>query len=392
MLPNEPFLAKIRSRRDRPPKLGLIATDAYAFNVLSRGQLEYFRNLGIEMDLYCNGTKAQMSELQARYVGEVIKIRFRRKPNLFWDWIALLELIWKFSWRRYDAVVFSTPKAMFLGALASAATFQRRRICFVRGRAYELKKGGVRRLFLAMDRLSFALSHQIIFLSKSLQDAYEADQALPEKNVRVLGHGSSNGVDLKKYRPIHHDQRENIRLTLGLSPHAFLVIIPGRIVPDKGISEALLIADRLRDRPDINWLFIGWPESDKLLGDIQSRSERGVFHLDHSPGLHNWLGAADLAFLPSYREGFGNVAIEAAACGLPTLAFDVVGLKDSVAENISGHLVPFGDLAGCEEFIRSAADDREKLRSRYSGAREWVADRFEQRTVWHRYAEAFLRH
>ena len=115
----------------------------------------------------------------------------------------------------------------------------------------------------------------------------------------------------------------------------------------------------------------------------------GVRHLDHSRDLQNWLGLADLSFLPSHREGFGNVGIEAAACEIPSLAFDVVGLRDSIADGRTGHLVKFGDLEACEAFIRSAMSDRAAFERRYRGAREWVAERFERLAVWQRYAAAY---
>lgn len=375
---------------EHPPRLALVVTDVYAFNVLSRGQLEYFRDLGIAMDLYCNGSEAQLTELRRREVGRVIRIPFRREPSPIRDLFALAILTRHLLARRYDAVVCSTPKAMFLGSIAAALTLQRRRLSFVRGRAYENKTGFVRKLFLGMDKISFALSQEVIFISKSLLEAFAEDGLKLTDKGRVLEHGSSNGVDLYKFRVLGDHEIGEMRASLGVSETSFVIVIPGRIVPDKGVGEALDLIDRLGDRHDLRWYFIGWPESDELTARIEERAGQGVTHLDHTKRLEDWLGIADLAFLPTHREGFGNVSIEAAACGVPVLGFDVVGIRDNIIPAVTGALVPFGDLVACERFIRSAVEDRKSYRARYADARRWVAERFEASAVWRNYARAYL--
>ncbi|RJY08723.1 glycosyltransferase [Aurantiacibacter aquimixticola] len=374
----------------RKSRIALIVTDAYAFNTLSRGQLEYFRDIGIDLDLFCYGTRKQLDLLRSRNVGRVIPVPFRRQPHPAMDLVALIVVLWHLLQRRYTSVVYSTPKAMLIGSIAAFMSFQARRICFVRGRAYETMKGRMRRIFLLMDRVSFRLSHEVIFLSRSLAQAYREDGVDLGERFRVLGHGSSNGVDLDRFRVLDEGQRAALRKTEGVSETDFVIVIAGRIVPDKGVHEALALIERLKDRSDLHWFFIGWPESDELTAAIKALAHYRVSHLDHSTDLQNWLGMADLSFLPSHREGFGNVGIEAAACGIPTLAFDVVGLRDSVAEGQTGTLVEFGDLEACEAFIRAAAADRADFASRYPATREWVAERFEKETVWRRYANAFL--
>lgn len=375
---------------DRSPRLALIVTDAYAFNVLSRDQLEYFSSLGFKLDLYCNGTEAQLTKLRERNVGRVIRIPFEREPRPFKDLLALASLVRHLIARRYDAVVCSTPKAMFLGSLAAAMTLQRRRVSFVRGRAYETKSGLIRKIFLGMDKVSFVLSHDVLFVGKTLAEAFAQDGIDLAGKGRVLGHGSSNGVNLARFRQLEEPERKALRTHLGISATDFVIVIPGRIVRDKGVGEALDLIDRLADRVDLRWYFIGWPESEELTARIRERAEQRVVHLDHTERLQDWLGMADLAFLPSYREGFGNVPIEAAACGLPVLGFDVVGLKDNIVPHVTGAIVPFGDLAACERFIRNAADDRDAFRARYAQARTWVSERFESSMVWRNYARAYL--
>ena len=374
---------------DTRPRLALIVTDAYAFNTLSRGQLEFFRDNGIKLDLYCNGAPEQMDLLRQRQVGRVIRIPFRRQPHPVMDVVALCMLWWHLIRRRYSSVVYSTPKAMLLGSIAAFAALKQRRISIVRGRAYEIMTGAKRKFYLMVDRVSFALSHDVIFISHSLMQAYRKDGIAPKDKARILGPGSSNGVDLGRFQPMSPQQRAEFRRQHGLTDEHFIIVLPGRVVADKGVREALSLIDRLQDLPQLRWFFIGWPEDEALTAAIKAKVGQGVTHHDHTRRIQDWMGLADLAFLPTHREGFCNVAAEAAACGLPTLGFDVVGLRDSVAVGTTGTLVPFGDIEACEAYIRDAVDNSAAFKARFPNARKWVADRFDKQEVWQRYAKAF---
>src|SRR5690606_2159044 len=68
--------------------------------------------------------------------------------------------------------------------------------------------------------------------------------------------------------------------------------------------------------------------------------------------------------LPGDPEGFGMVAIEAAAHGLPTVAFSTGGIVDAVAEGQSGHLVPPGDYAAlAQAVLQTLSDGKPKWQS-----------------------------
>ena len=66
----------------------------------------------------------------------------------------------------------------------------------------------------------------------------------------------------------------------------------------------------------------------------------------------DFFAAADFLCLPSYREGFGLVTIEAAAVGIPTLASRIYGITDAVIDGVTGILHEPGDLAGIAEGLR----------------------------------------
>ena len=120
------------------PKICFIMTDAVSFNVLYRNQLEYIRDSSnFEITLICGGSREQLDILRARNLGEVVDLNFQRKPSVVQDAKSLVLLTRYLFTRRFDIVVYLTPKALLLGSIASALTMQKRRVAFSVGRAYE---------------------------------------------------------------------------------------------------------------------------------------------------------------------------------------------------------------------------------------------------------------
>jgi glycosyltransferase involved in cell wall biosynthesis len=371
-------------------RIAIVTTSALSLNVLMRGQLEFLRSKGADLDFYVGGPDDELLTLRKRKVGRVQKVPFRRKPHPFWDFICLASLTAFFSVRRYDAVIYSTPKAMFLGSLAAFLTRQPRRIAMVRGRGYENFEGRKRQIYIALDRLTFRVSHEVLFISRSLMAAYEADGLNLGSRGRILGFGSSNGVDSERFRPLSEPERSALRSQLGLSSDDFVIVVVGRIRTDKGASEVLNLARRLRDIRKLRILTVGRIEEEALRAEVESADREQVRRFASSSEVEKFFQAADLHLFLSHREGFGNVAIEAAAAGVPTFGFDVVGVRDSVIHGVSGHLFQFADLDAIEAAIRLAVDDPKSLAREYPHAREAVSKRFSQPRVWRRYAEVFL--
>jgi glycosyltransferase involved in cell wall biosynthesis len=374
---------------ERGKRVAILMTSAISFNHLMRGQLEYLRSEGATLDFYSGGPENELRALRERGVGRVCYVPFRREPSLFWDLVSLGWLTMLLIVRRYDTVVYSTPKAMFVGSMAAWLARQKRRIAWVRGRAYENFKGRKRALYVALDRICFRLSNTIVLVSRSLVDAYDADGIDIRKKALVVGHGSSNGVDTSRFRPLAPKERTALRRRMGLEPGDFVIVVVGRIRDDKGAREILELSRRLADVPHLRIAMVGTIEEPALIREIKGHGDR-LRSFAPASDVERFFQIADLHLFLSHREGFGNVAIEAAAAGVPTFGFDVVGVRNSVIDAATGQLFSFGDLDSLEAAIRSAASDPLRFRAEFSNSREVVSERFSQDAVWHGYAGLFL--
>ncbi|MFO7717771.1 MAG: glycosyltransferase [Desulfohalobium sp.] len=101
------------------------------------------------------------------------------------------------------------------------------------------------------------------------------------------------------------------------------------------------------------------------------------------------LAKADLLLFPSYREGVPRAVLESAASGLPTVAFDVPGVREAVRESETGYLVPFPDVDELTDRIKTLLGDKGKRLHMGRAAREMVEKEFDIRTVKERYLDVY---
>ena len=218
------------------------------------------------------------------------------------------------------------------------------------------------------------------------------------------------GVDLELFRP--HPKNE-ARAQLGLKPDPAYILSVGRIERVKGLDrliEALAVTTRERPELDARLLHLGGEikegavrtgESYRAMDFTSPAQAAEVARLEELAGklgvaeslifagakqqedLPLYYSAADLFALPSRYESFGMTAIEAAACGLPTLAFDVGGLSQAVSEGASGHLVAEGD-------IHAYAQKMTGMLERCSEGPDRQAIKWAESFAWRRVAEAEL--
>jgi glycosyltransferase involved in cell wall biosynthesis len=139
----------------------------------------------------------------------------------------------------------------------------------------------------------------------------------------------------------------------------------GRLLREKGVREYVEAAALVRRKlPGVRFLLAGDADAGNpssidanTIAEWQGRGD--VRFLGHRSDIRDLIQAADLAVLPSYREGAPRSLIEAAACGLPIVATDVPGCREVVSHKINGLLVPPFNSRLLAEAIVELLNDRE---------------------------------
>jgi glycosyltransferase involved in cell wall biosynthesis len=167
----------------------------------------------------------------------------------------------------------------------------------------------------------------------------------------------------------------------------------GRLLRQKGIPEFVEVAGRIKQKwPQARFLLAG--EEDPVHPDavtVRWVQEQGsVEYLGRLSDVQPLLAKADLLLFPSYyREGLPRVILEAAATGLPTVAFDVPGVREAVRDGETGYLVSFRDLDGLTDRVKTLLENKEKRLHMGRAAREMVENEFDVRGVKERYLDVY---
>lgn len=319
----------------------------------------------------------------------VVDFPIAREISLFRDLRAFWFLV---SWLRAErvaAVHSITPKAGLLAMLAARlAGIQLRHHTFT-GQVWATKSGMARCLLKACDRVIVRAASQVFADSPSQCRFLEDENVVRPGRISVLGPGSIAGVDMDRFRP-DAKVRQQLRAELNTIEDLCVFLFMGRLTRDKGIVDLIEAFAAVAARNSRVELWLVGPDEERLQEQLEPRSPSGparVRWLGQTFQPERYMASADVLVLPSYREGFGSVVIEAAACGIPTVAYRIDGVIDAVIEERTGLLVEAGkvdalaaamlavslDPARCQRLGRQALDRVAKQFSSSAVTADWVA-------------------
>jgi len=309
-------------------------------------------------------------------------IPMRREPSPLRDLMALIGWV-RLLWRlRPTVVVAGTPKAGLLGMMAAWSVRVRVRVYMLRGLRLETESGPKRSLLHAMERISARCATRVQSVSHSLRDEFVSLGLAPISKVVVLGPGSSNGVSV----PPGRWSGQTTRADLGLDDSSHVVGFVGRMTKDKGLQDLLAAIQIMREAgSSVQGLLVGPEDTDGSVTDFLrdcSLDEGSISWVGAVPEALPYFPAMDVLCLPTRREGFPNVVLEAAVSGVPAVVSDVTGARDSVIPGRTGVLVPPDNPDALAAALTSLISDTEGLELMGRSAREYVTQNFAREEIW----------
>lgn len=281
-----------------------------------------------------------------------------------------------------------TPKAGLVTMLAAWLCGVPVRVHTFTGLIFPTEHGLRQKLLIWVDRLICACATHVVPEGLGVKKDLESFH-ITRKPLRVIGYGNIAGVNTVRFSPVATGVAQNaaeLRTRLGLGAEEFLFCFVGRLNKDKGLAELL---QAFRALPTTAHLaLIGnldqtAPVDAATLAAI--RSHPRVHALGFLSDIRPALVAAELLVLPSYREGFPNVLLEAGAMALPVIATDINGCNEVIEPGFNGWLVPPRDSTALEEAMRQAMQMPAPMRSQMGQhARVRMQQRFERQQHWER--------
>jgi glycosyltransferase involved in cell wall biosynthesis len=302
-----------------------------------------------------------------------------------WRELALVGWLRRLCRReRIDLVHGFTIKCAVYGSLAARLAGVPARVNAVAGMGYvftsdDLKARMLRPLVRGLMRLALDGEGARLILQNPDDVALFRTAGLVRPHRVRLIRGS--GVDCRRFAPAAQDPAAS---TPG---HALRVVLPARLLWDKGVAEFVTAARKLRAQGRaIEFLLAGTPDpgnpaavpSETLRAWVTEGVVQWLGHVEDMPAL---FGSVDVVALPSYREGLPKGLIEAGACGLPLVTTDVPGCREVVRDGVDGLLVPVRDAGALARAIATLHDDPDLRRRLGRAARLRALAEFDERKV-----------
>jgi glycosyltransferase involved in cell wall biosynthesis len=336
-----------------------------------------------DITLVTNAEAEDLSDLLGNHVS-FIPLRIERKISLISDFVALIKLWRILEKAQFDCVHSIMPKSGLLAMLAANLARVPIRIHTFTGQVWANKHGFKRRFLKLFDKILSANATHILADSHSQREFLLANDVVDTARIQVLADGSIAGVDISRFRYIA-DARQMLRQSHRIPAEAIVFLFLGRVNRDKGILDLIRAFEIVaKDNSDIHLMIVG-PDEDSLdieIDEVMNRLPGKLHREGYTDCPEEFMSTADVFCLPSYREGFGSVIIEAAAVGIPSVASRIYGITDAVQDGVTGILhTPKSISEISSAIMQLATDNGHRLKMGKAAQQRVIKDFSEQRVA-----------
>lgn len=398
---------------------------------------QYYKVTAVSAD------KPELERVAKKYGVGHHHVEMTRAITPFKDLVAVWKF-YRFLREEMPEMVHShTPKAGLVGMMAAYFAGVPVRMHTVAGLPL-LEATGIKRIILnIVEKMTYAFATKVYPNSFAMRDIIIREGFCAPGKLKVLGNGSSNGIDTEYFSPsaIPLVTTTALRAELGITDDDFVFIFVGRLVGDKGINELVeafvkgkvkvkaevkgffaakevaspSVADRydsvegedggntkgevetesdfMRHGRNVKLLLVGPLEEDldallpETLETIQSHPD--IISVGYQDDVRPYFALSDALAFPSYREGFPNVVLQAGAMALPSIVTDINGCNEIIKEGENGMIIPVKDSAALQKAMEKVMDDTGNYYSMKSNARPLIESRYRQEVVWQALLEEY---
>ncbi len=327
-------------------KIAIIVSSPMMVNFFLIDQLNYLTNFfSVTLITRASDRYVSLNKVKLLKCIKIITIDMQRKVSVFSDVIAFFGLVKVFYKYQFDIVHSISPKSGLLAQLASFFTGVDNRVHTFTGQVWSNKSGLWRYLLKFIDLLIVRVSTNILVDSYSQRSFLMSENIVNHDNSKVLLNGSISGIDDKRFTAsleLYQSFREDHNLENDIK----IILFIGRLTRDKGIVDLLHAFNNVAGELKKCRLLLVGPDEDNILENyvINQEYQSRIMYFDYTDKPEYYMQVSDILCLPSLREGFGNVVLEAALCGIPAVVSDIYGLRDVVEKDVTASIFSTGDV------------------------------------------------
>jgi len=369
-------------------KIIRIATVGGSLKILLNGQLRFMSNYYEIIGVASND--ANLLDAAAEQEGiKTIEVDMTRRITPFKDLKAVYELYRIIKKEKPFIVHSHTPKAGTLGMLAAKLAGIPNRLHTIAGLPLLESTGKKRMLLNSVEKFTYACATLILPNSFGIKTIILEEGFCRATKLKILGNGSSNGIDVSHYSNDAVDKNIATKLKedLGIVEDDTVFIFIGRVVKDKGINELAEAFDAIsKINPKAKLIIVG-PSEDHL--DPVDPATESIITTNkniHAVGLikdiRPYLFISDIFVFPSYREGFPNVVLQSNAMGIPCIVSDINGSNEIVEHNHNGLIVPTKDVQALKDAMLELLLDPAKTEKLAMHCRDNIVKKYKREVIW----------
>ena len=368
-------------------KLIRVTTVPISLSKLLSGQLSNFKEYFEIIAVSSPGNILNKVESEAKV--RTFSLNLTRAITPLKDIISLIKFTF-FLIKEKPLIVHShTPKAGIVSMMAAFLARVPIRMHTVAGLPLTEAKGFKKRVLVFVEKLTYATATNVYPNSFGLKDYILQNKLCSERKLKVIGSGSSNGIDTDYFSVVNmnSDVLKGLKESIGIEKNTFVFCFVGRIVKDKGIHELVSAFNRIDQKEfKSKLLLVGNYEQDldpidnEILHKI--KANKNIIEAGYQEDVRPYLAISNALVFPSYREGFPNVVLQAGAMNLPAIVSNINGCNEIITHLENGLIVPVKEVTPLYESMillikkpslcnSLSLNSRERIKSKYERAHFW---------------------
>lgn len=369
-------------------KIIRVVTVPGSFGLL-KGQLkfmsDYFEILGISS----KGKNDILQKISERESIRITSVEMTRKITPIQDLKAVWSLYKIFKREKPFIVHSHTPKAGTLSMLAALLARVPHRLHTIAGLPLVEAKGIKRVILNSVEKITYSCATKIYPNSYGLVEIILQNKFTSHYKLKVIGEGSSNGIDTNHFNPALYDDnfKKELRKKLNIPKDSFVFIFLGRLVTDKGVNELVKAFSKLsKEFTDIRLLLLGNHEKelDPLLPESEHiiETNNNIITTGWVDDVRPYFSISNALTFPSYREGFPNVVMQAAAMKLVSIVSDINGCNEIIKHDHNGIIIPVKDEEALYNAMAQVYNNKKTSIEMGNVSRKLILSNYERSEVW----------
>ncbi|WP_299382960.1 glycosyltransferase family 4 protein [uncultured Lacinutrix sp.] len=372
---------------NKKPKLIRITTIPGSLRGLLTGQLAFMSN---HFDVIGISSKGEvLDEVGEREGVRVLPVDMTRTISPLKDLKAVVQL-YKILKKEKPLIVHThTPKAGTIGMLASKLAGVPYRLHTIAGLPLLEATGKKRKILDIVEKITYSCATKIYPNSSGLKSIILQNKYTKESKLKVIGKGSSNGIDTSIFNPelYRSNSKKELKQQLNISEKDFVFVFVGRIVKDKGINELIESFKELSQQfNNIKLLLVGSFDSNldplKVENQIELNNNPAIISVGYQKDVRPYFSISNVLTFPSYREGFPNVVLQAGAMNLNSIVTNINGCNEIIQDGYNGFVIPPKNKEQLFNKMKWLIENQEQNELMSANTRKNICDNYERKYIW----------